>query len=280
MNLKDIYNKGLNISYEVFPPKNEEQYTELYLELEKLKNFNPAFVSLTWGASGSCNSSETLIKKISDLDFDIMPHFTCVCSSKTFVNSHLSLLESLKIDKILALRGDFPEDTSKICEDFKFANELVDYIKANSDLSVGVAGYPEGHIEAPSLKDDIKNLKIKVQAGADAIFTQLFFDNDKFHKYIDLLKHENINIPVIPGIMPIISKKQIEKMTSMAKITIPNSIQTAIEKYGNDNSDMQKFGIEYGIKQCENLIKSGVLGLHFYTLNRSYSTGEILKELL
>ena len=281
MNLKEIYNNGLKISFEIFPPKEQDKYQNLLKELDNLKKYKPAFVSLTCGAGGSnSGDSKTLLNSITASSLEVMPHFTCVCSSKDFVLEHLKYLEENHIKNILALRGDIPEDKTLCCHDFSYANELVEFIKANSNLSIGVAGYPEGHIEAETLEIDIKNLKKKIYAGADAIFTQLFFDNNKFFKYIDIVRKENISIPIVPGIMPIISKKQIYKMLKLARITIPEKLAEKINKFENSNSDMKKLGIEYTISQCENLIKEGVCGIHFYTLNKSDSIKEILDNIL
>ncbi|MBR6098296.1 methylenetetrahydrofolate reductase [bacterium] len=282
MKLREIYkNTGnVKISFEVFPPKDEEKTQNLFDELEILKKFNPSFVSLTWGAGGNENKSTELVKEIKNIGLDVTPHFTCVCSTKEFVKSHIEKLKDLNIDKILALRGDIPEDKSLCSKDFRYANELVEFLKSKSELSVGVAGYPEGHIETETIEEDIKNLKKKVDAGADAIFTQLFFYNDKFFRYCELVEKQGINIPVIPGIMPILSKKQIDKMTALARITIPNRLLNMIEKYQDNNSDMQKMGIEYVSEQCEKLIQSEVSGLHFFTLNKSKSTKIILENIL
>ena len=284
MRLRDIYkntqNNDLKISFEVFPPKDEEQSAKLMEELNILKSFNPKFISLTWGAGGNENKSTDLIKKIMEAELEVMPHFTCVCSSKEFVKSHIKILNRINIENILALRGDMPEDRSLCSKDFHYANELVEYLKAESDLSIGVAGYPEGHIESQNLADDIKNLKKKTDAGAEAIFTQLFFDNEKFFTYRDLVRKNEITTPIIPGILPILSKKQIDKMTSLAKITIPKRLQTKIEKYKDSNYDMQQMGIEYLSQQCEELVKSGVPGLHFFTLNKSKSTKAIIEHII
>ena len=280
MRLSEIYKEKFNISFEVFPPKSEDKYKDLMAELEILKKYNSAFVSLTWGAGGNNNNSVELVKDILKCGYNIMPHFTCIQSSADFVKVHIKYLEELGIQNILALRGDIPEDKSLCCNDFRYANELVEFIKQNSDLSVGVAGYPEGHIEAISISEDIKNLKRKVNAGADAIFTQLFFDDDKFLNYTDLVKKSGIEIPVIAGIMPIISKKQVEKMTGLARITVPSKLAQKIEKFSEFPDDMRKFGIDYATEQCLHLIAEGVKGIHFYTLNKSASVKSILDNIL
>ena len=271
-----------HISFEVFPPKGGvDQYPALFEELRLLKKFNPSLVSLTWGAGGNNNNSMELVKALRhDLDLNVMAHFTCICNSRESVENHIKDIETLGIKNILALRGDEPQDI-KVCHtDFRYANELVEFIKSKTDLSVGVAGYPEGHIEAPDLKTDIENLKRKVEAGAEAIYTQLFFDNEKFFSYVEAVRDAGINIPVIPGIMPVISYKQVERMTSLAKISVPPALKYRIEKYKDNADDMKKFGIDFASEQCDELIDAKVTGLHFYTLNKSYSTSQILENVM
>ena len=221
MKLKEIYNKDkkplnegkIKISFEVFPPKNGEAgFEDLFTELEILKKYNPSLVSLTYGAGGSSNDSMKLTEALCR-KFNLMPHFTCVRSSKDEVARHIKEIETLGIENILALRGDIPEDKSVYKKDFLYANELVSFIKAKTNLSIGVAGYPEGHIDAPDINTDIENLKKKVDAGADAIFTQLFYDNNKFFSYVERVRKSGIELPVIAGIMPILSAKQMERIT-------------------------------------------------------------------
>ncbi len=284
MRLRDIYkgNSGKpKISFEVFPPKGgEEQYPALYAELNSLKKYKPELVSLTWGAGGNNNNSMELVKTLHcDLDLNIMAHFTCICNSRENVENHIRDIESLGVKNILALRGDEPKDLTVCHRDFRYANELVSFIKDRTDLSVGVAGYPEGHIEASDLKTDIENLKRKVDCGGEAVFTQLFFDNDKFFSFVEKVGACGINVPVIAGIMPIISEKQVERMTSMAKISIPSRLKSQIEKFSENSDDMKKLGIDYASEQCQKLIESEVAGLHFYTLNKSYSTSKILDNI-
>ncbi len=284
MKLKEIYGKGKNgksiISFEVFPPKNgEEGYADLFEELETFKKYNPSLVSLTYGAGGSSNNSFKLVELLCK-SFNIMPHFTCVRSTRNEVETHIKEIENLNIENILALRGDIPEDKSVYKKDFLYANELVSFIQAKTNLSIGVAGYPEGHIDAPDINTDIENLKKKVDAGADAIFTQLFYDNNKFFSYVERVRKSGIELPVIAGIMPILSAKQMERITSMAKITIPQEIKKNLEKFKDSPDDLKNFGIEYVSRQCRELLKNNVAGLHFYTLNKAYSTSKILDNIL
>ena len=275
MRLKDIYSKNLAISFEVFP---QEDASALFEALITLKKYNPVLVSLTYGAGGSNQElSKNIILKLKD-DYNLMPHFTCICSDKKSVGESIKLMQDNGIENILALRGDVPDGIDSCYFDFSHANQLVDFIKEKTDLSVAVAGYPEGHIESPDAETDIKYLKQKVECGADAIYTQLFFNNDKYYKFVERVRATGINVPVVPGIMPILSQKQVEKMTGLARIEVPSKVQDALRKYTKD--DLKKFGVEYASEQCNNLISFGVKGLHFFTLNRSYSTSKILDNIL
>ena len=284
MKLREIYTKDNSpvLSFEFFPPKDDidgQKMLELLNEIAILKKYNPALVSVTYGAGGSTRTkSEELVKKIkSAFELNVMPHFTCICSDKHEVDERLETLKSAGIENILALRGDIPPDTNFCFQDFRHANDLVGYIASKSDFSIAVAGYPEGHVESPDLKTDIENLKKKVDAGADVIFTQLFFNNDKFFKYVELVRNAGINVPIIPGIMPVRSLKQLDKMVGMARVEIPNKLRQSLIKFPNDS---KKLGIEFAINQCQGLIDFGVLGLHFFTLNHSDQTSEILDNIL
>ncbi len=276
MKLREIYSTDKTvISFEVFPPKSETE--NLLKEIKILVNHNPAFISLTYGAGGNENKSFSLLKNIKNTGINVMPHFTCITSTKENIEKDIKKLSKLGTENILALRGDIPQDKSLMKHDFHYANELVSFIKEKTNLSAGVAGYPEGHIESPDLKTDIENLKRKVDAGADAIFTQLFFENGLFFDYVNRVRDAGIMVPVIAGIMPVISEKQVNKMTSMANISVPKKLKEALEKY-HDNA-LLDFGIEFATEQCTELIKENVKGLHFYTLNKAYSTNKILDNI-
>ena len=284
MRLKAIYGQDkTNISFEIFPPKDDidgQKTSMLFDEIEILKKYNPALLSVTYGAGGSNKEkSYGIVERLSSKNINVMPHFTCVCSSKEQINSYLDELKKLKIENILALRGDEPLNNEICYLDFSYANELVEYLKEHTDFSIGVAGYPEGHILAPDLKTDIENLKKKINAGSEVIFTQMFFDNDKFFNYLNLLEKEKINLPVVAGILPILSYKQLEKMLSMARISLPEKLLTTLEKYKNNRDDIKKIGIDFATEQCQNLIENNVRGIHFYTLNKSYSVSKILDNL-
>ena len=282
MRLPELYNnKNLTISFEVFPPDTDEKCEKLLDEMVVLTSSKPDFISLTYGAGGKNNdqAKNVLTSLHNNFEIEIMPHFTCMCSNKEFIDQNLDFLKNLGTQNILALRGDRPLDKNLQCTDFLYANELVEYLKEKTDFSIAVAGYPEGHIEANKIEDDIKNLKRKIDAGADTIFTQLFFDNDKFYKYQELVSKANISVPIVAGIMPIISLNQLQRMTNLARITIPQKLKNKIEQHQEDKHYIREFGIEFASEQCENLIKNGTKGLHFFTLNKSYSTTQILKNI-
>jgi methylenetetrahydrofolate reductase (NADPH) len=281
MELLEIYSKSLNgnqpkISFEVFPPKNGD-ISGLFEELRFLKRYNPCLVSLTFGASGNSNrfTIEDL-KSFRDLELTLMPHFTCVSMDKHNIEKYITSIENLGIENILALRGDIPDGININEIDFKHANELVEFISAKTTLSIGVAGYPEGHIESSSIEDDIFYLKKKIDTGASAIFTQLFYDNDKFFNYIDTVRKAGIKQPIIAGIMPIRNFEQLKKMTGMARITLPDKLKNLIEKYPEN---IKEIGLDFVTAQCQELIENKVDGLHFYTLNHSDIVSKIIDNI-
>lgn len=296
MMLRDIYSlnnkqkQGFSskqlpvISFEIFPPKNDENGTKLDKLIEHLavlKKYNPAFISLTYGAGGTNQDfALDIIKRIqNELNLSVMPHFTCVGASRESVKNYLNEIQSLGLKNILALRGDIPDGIVQTNFDFKYANELVDFIKASTQLSIGVAGYPEGHIDCIDLSTDLDNLKRKVNAGADAIYTQMFFDNDKFVNFVQRAKNAGINVPIIPGILPISGFQQLERMLLMAKVSVPKSLMEKLERYKDNPDDSKKIGVEFASCQCRHLIEAKVAGLHFYTLNTSSSVSQILDNL-
>ena len=287
MELKEIYQDYIassdrrfshnrpKISFEVFPPK-DGNISDLFEQVRILKKYNPVLISLTYGANGGTKDmSFELLKTFLDLELNVMPHFTCIGSTKELIEHYITQIENMGIENILALRGDKTESTPE-CE-FNHANELVEFIHEHSTLSIGVAGYPECHIECENIQKDIENLKRKVDMGASAIFTQLFFENDKFYKYIELVRNAGIDLPIVAGILPIRSQKQVEKMVSLTHAQIPNKVIEQLAKFPND---AKKIGVEFAINQCHDLIDHKVDGLHFFTLNHSDQVSEILDNIL
>ena len=288
MKLKEIYssqnNKKPVISYEVFPPKDDtdgSKQEQLFVELHKLMDFSPSLISVTYGAGGS-NQTESIeiIRRIKEeLKVSPMPHFTCVSTSTKNIKEYLNTLQKFEIENILALRGDIPEDKT-ICHDFHYASELIEYIKKESTLSIAAAGYPEGHKEAVSLEKDIEYLKQKTEKGAEIIYTQLFFNNKHYFSFIEKCEKAGIDIPIIPGILPITNYKTVEKMATLCKVEIPQTLKDVIEQHKEDKDYIKEFGISYATEQCQQLIDNGVRGLHFYTLNKAHATSEILCNLI
>lgn len=286
MKLKDIYNQDKTpvISYEVFPPKDDtdgKKLENLFEELNKLLVFKPSLISVTYGAGGSNrNESVEIIKRIKEeLKITPMPHFTCVSTSTKNIREYLKTLESFDIENILALRGDMPQD-GNVCHDFKHADELVQYIKDNTNLSVAIAGYPEGHKECESFEKDMLYLKQKADKGADVIYTQMFFNTEHYFSFVEKCLKLGINQTVIPGILPVSSYNQILKMADMCKVEIPSKMREILEKHQDDKDYTKKYGIEYASIQCQKLLQNGAKGLHFYTLNKAHAVSEILQNIL
>lgn len=284
MELSEIYadnystkQQKVNFSLEIFPPANGD-ISKLFEELRVLKKYNPCLVSLTFGAGGGLNRfSSADLKSMRDLELNLMPHFTCVSMLKQEIEQYIRMIENLGLENILALRGDIP-DYIKIQDlDFKHANELVEFIHEKTTLSIGVAGYPQGHPESSSIEEDLINLKKKTEAGASAIFTQMFFDNNLFYDYIEKVQNIGINLPVIAGIMPIRNLKQINKMMAVTRVTLPKKLLKRLEEFPDD---AKQIGTEYCIEQCLDLIEQKVDGLHFFTLNHSDQASEILENIL
>lgn len=297
MKLKDIYN-GFNeqitakshistkpvISFEIFPPKEdfETKSEELIKNIESVKKFSPAYISVTYGAGGGsqANSLELAAKIKRQLGIIPMLHFTCIGFSRQSVLEYLKKIENAEINHILALRGDIPQDMPNPVFDFKYANELVAFIREHSNLSIGVAGYPEGHKDCVSFDDDIDNLKRKVDAGAEIVITQLFYNNDHFFRFMEKTSTADINIPIIPGILPILSLNQIEKITKLCGASIDESLRRHLEKYADDPKSLREVGLEYTQQQCQQLADARVEGLHLYSLNKFEPMAEILENLL
>jgi len=269
------------LSFEFFPPKKPESENVLQETVGVLSRFFPDFVSITYGAGGSTRESTLWwtmdIKEKYGLN--VMMHLTCIASSRSDILKIVTVLKENDIKNILALRGDPPLDLprSMLKDDFHYAFELVEFLQGLDEFSIGAAGYPEGHLEAPSLEKDVEYLKRKVDAGAGFVITQLFFDNRYFFDFMDRVLAAGINVPVIPGIMPIVNLTQVKKFTQMCGATVPDAIVSTMGD--RDISEMMQVGVEHAVGQCRELLDSGVAGLHFYTLNHNQATERILEML-
>lgn len=286
MRVRDAYQPGrLGLSIEVFPPKSEQGDAALYETLDRLRPYQPAFVSCTYGAGGSTRLRTVDICRTIQARFGLSStaHFTCVGSTREELLDWLRLAVQAGIGNIMALRGDPPQGATEfkpVAGGLAHANELVSLIRtAHPELGIGVAGYPEKHPEAPSLAVDLDNLKRKVDAGADAVFTQLFFDNRSYLSFVDRCRRSGIRVPIVPGIMPITEFARIKRITALCGAVIPAPLAQRLEAVQDDKAAQFEVGVEYAIEQCRELVSAGVPGIHFYVLNRSEATEQILRTL-
>ncbi|MBT3515898.1 MAG: methylenetetrahydrofolate reductase [NAD(P)H] [Nitrospina sp.] len=286
MKIIDILKQDKPIfSFEFFPPKDNDGFDQLFETINNLKPWNPAFVSVTYGAGGSTRSKTIdLVGRIKkQIGLESMAHLTCVGHSSDEILKVLDGIKEQNVDNILALRGDPPvgeESFTKPDNGFGYAAELVKFVRKNYSFCVGVAGYPEGHPESSSNEQDLFHLKTKVLSGASFIVTQLFFDNKYYLDFVDNLKKIGVDVPVIPGIMPILNLKQIKRFTKMCGATIPSSLMVRLEAVQDNPESVYQIGIDHATEQCEELLKQGAPGIHFYTLNRSRATLSVLERLI
>jgi methylenetetrahydrofolate reductase (NADPH) len=286
MHLAELFRaRRFVLSVEIFPPKSAEGDAALRRNLLALQRFNPAFLSCTYGAGGS-TQERTLAwcQEIQNLlNCPAMAHFTCVGATVPELKAWLSAAAAAGVRNIMALRGDPPagqQGFQAVAGGLRHASELVALIRESfPELGVGVAGYPEKHVEAPSLEADLANLKCKVDAGASAVFTQLFFLNDNFFRFRDLCGSLGIDVPIVPGIMPITDFARIRRITSMCGTVFPEDLATRLEAVQHDAVAQFEIGVEHAISQCEGLLRAGVPGIHFYALNKSDACERILSAL-
>jgi methylenetetrahydrofolate reductase (NADH) len=274
------------ISFEFFPPKTDEGDRHL---LEKhipaLALAKPDFCSVTYGAGGGTRDKTLMIVDRIQREHHLtaLAHLTCVNHTREEVRAVLDRIKALGCQNILALRGDPPGggEFKKTAGGFEFASELVEFIRDQNHFSIGVAGFPEGHIANQNGKlDDWRHLKEKIEGGADFVLTQLFFDNADYFEFRDYLADRlGVRVPLVPGIVSILSAGQITKFTQLCGSKIPAPLRSKLDELGANDEAAAEFGIEYATRQCEELLRAGVPGLHFYTLNKSRSTVQVLKNL-
>jgi methylenetetrahydrofolate reductase (NADPH) len=271
-------------SFEFFPPKTEEGEKQLWETLEDLRSLEPGFVSVTYGAGGSTRDRTIdLVSHIKErTGIEAMAHLTCVGHTKEEIGEVLERLAAARIENVLALRGDPPKGqaTFKATEGgFKYANELVAYIRERDlGFSIGVAGNPEGHLESTK-EQDLKNLKLKVDEGADFIICQLFFDNAFYFDFVERARRLGVNVPIVPGIMPITNYEQVHRFVRVCGATVPMRLQLELEKVKDDPQAVMQLGVAHATLQCSELLARGVPGIHFYTLNRSPASRMIVSAL-
>jgi methylenetetrahydrofolate reductase (NADPH) len=272
-------------SFEFFPPRTDEACAHLLDTARTLRELRPAFVSITYGAGGSTRARTVeLSKQIrQEVGLNVMAHVTCVASTRAQLRSVLNELEAAGIENVLALRGDPPRDAANVdmsASAFAHASDLTAMVARNYHFCIGGACYPEKHIEAASLEDDLQNLRRKVDAGAEFLITQLFFDNDKYFEFVDRARHAGITVPILPGIMPITNYEQIQRFTAMCGATIPPKLLAELDVRRDEPKAVEELGVAYATLQCTDLLRRGAPGIHFYTLNKSPATRAIVSALL
>jgi methylenetetrahydrofolate reductase (NADPH) len=295
MHIADILqNQRPTLSFEFFPPKTAEAFEALFQTIGELESFRPSFVSVTYGAGGSTRelTHDLVVRIKKTTNLDPIPHLTCVCHSEADVQSILERYAEAGVSNILALGGDPPRDLKNYRREddaFQHAADLVRFIKrfnntgAHPDkrgFGIGVAGFPEGHPATPNRLLEMDHLKAKVDAGADYICTQLFFDNHDFYDFRDRCRLAGIKVPIIAGMMPITSASGMRRMAELAAgARFPAKLMKAIARAGNDEEAVQRVGVQYATEQCRDLLDNAVDGIHFYTLNKSRATREIYASL-
>lgn len=279
MKIASLYGKGRTVlSFEIFPPKKTSGIDTIYSTIEELSDLKPDYISVTYGAGG--NPADTSTRDIASLiknryGIEAMAHLTCVNNTKAEVTAVLDSFKEAGIENILALRGDINPDIPPKT-DFRYASELVSFIKEQGDFGVSGACYPEGHVEAESLTADILNLRKKVDAGVQSLVTQLFFENSMFYDFREKMAIAGISVPVSVGIMPVTNKKQIERMVAMCGASLPQKFVKMVQKYDTRPEALIDAGIAYAADQIADLLSNGVDGVHIYTMNNPYVARKIV----
>ncbi|MGN1394589.1 MAG: methylenetetrahydrofolate reductase [NAD(P)H] [Succinivibrionaceae bacterium] len=281
MNTSDLFNNKTVFSFEVFPSKREDSFETIEKTFKELKELNPDFISVTYGAGGSDNVNMTA--KIAEIlinkyNITTVAHLTGIGLTKEKAKEIIDKLLEIGVKNILALRGDYRKDLPMI--DFKYAQDLVSFIKKNyPNINVIGACYPEVHVESPNLETDIIHLKEKVNAGTSQLISQLFFENNCFYNFLEKCKKQNINVPIQAGIMPVINKKQIERIVTMCGAHLPSKLCKILSKYENNPESLTEAGIDYAVEQIIDLINHKVDGIHLYTMNNPKVAATITNKI-
>lgn len=285
MKISDIFaEQSKTFSFEFFPPKTYTATIELGINVGQLLKLSPSFVSITYGAGGSTQSASFDLADYlqNKLDLTVMAHYTCVGASKQKIEEDMDMLYEKGIHNLMLLRGDPPKGETNFTynpEGFNHGSDLIAHISQQKRFCIGSSAYPEAHVESPSLDQDIQFLKLKVESGAMFLVTQMFFDNNYYFDFIEKARTSGIKCRVIPGIIPIINFNQIQRFAQMSGAKIPPHISEILEPYKDDEKKSYQLGVDLAIKQCEDLLKNGAPGIHFYTLNKSTATVDIFESL-
>ena len=273
------------ISFEFFPPQTDDGVAKLMATVKGLRILNPGFVSVTYGAGGSSRARTVEVTKRikTELEIESMAHVTCVGHGQSELRGLFEELERAGIENIMALRGDPPKGETQFVAaqgGFRYASDLIAMLAREFSFSIGAAGYPEKHLEAVTFEADVENAVRKVQAGAEFLVTQLFFDNDAYFAYVDRMRAAGVEVPIVPGIMPITNYESIARMTAMSGARIPQRLLAELEARSDQPEAVAELGVAFTALQCSDLLARGAPGLHFYTLNRSPATRAVVSALI
>lgn len=276
MKTVDLFRKKTVLSYEVFPPKQTSQVHRIHETLQELKALSPDFISVTYGAGGGQTDHQTfeIASLIRGYGVEAVAHLSGVGLTREAARIKLAKLKEMGVENILALRGDISSE-NPLSGSFPYASDLIAFIKSQGDFNVIAACYPQGHRESESKIADMRNLKRKVEAGAEQLITQLFFDNSHFYSFWEHCRLADIHVPIEAGIMPVVNKKQIERITALCGVPIPPKFVKMMERYGDQPEAMQDAGIAYAIDQIIDLTAHGVDGIHLYTMNNPFVAKQI-----
>ena len=286
MTIRDAYGPDrLGLSFELFPPKTAEGMASLVRHVDELVKFRPSYITCTFGAGGSTQDRtlEVIAGVLQRHELPVATHLTCVGLTPPALRDYLARAQSLGIDNVVALRGDPPQGETEfrpVPGGFSYANELVAFIRREfRDMGIAVGGYPETHQEAPTAEADLANLKRKVDAGADVVITQLFYNNDEFYRFRERCAAAGIAAPIVPGLLPVTNLAQIKRIASLCGAKLPPRFVAALEKHADDAEGQFEAGVEFAIEQTQDLLRAGIPGIHFYVLNKSEAACRVLTAL-
>ena len=285
MKIKDILAKTRPVSFEFFPPRTADGIPAVLETVNELKVYSPDYISVTYGAGGSTRAftEEITLEAKRTAGVEVMAHLTCVGQTKEEIHGVLDRLAEEGVENIIALRGDPPKGSSQFVAfegGFQHASDLLEHLKANFDFGVAAACYPEGHTESVDLDTDLQFVKQTVDSGADFLITQLFYDNRHYFDFVDRARSAGIDVPIIPGVLPVLNSGQVRRFTTLSGSEIPSDLDKLLDKYADNESSARDMGVEYATNQVRDLWDAGVPGVHFYVLNRSYSVSRILDNLM
>jgi methylenetetrahydrofolate reductase (NADPH) len=286
MTIRDAYGPNrFGLSFELFPPKTPEGMTGLFNCVGELVKFDPSYITCTFGAGGSTQDRtlEVITGVREKFNVPVATHLTCVGLTAPEIRDYLARAISQGVDNVVALRGDPPRGETEfkpVAGGFSYGNELVAFIRSEfEDMGVAVGGYPEKHQEAASMDVDLANLKRKVDAGADVVITQLFYNNDDFYRFRDRCHELGINVPIVPGVLPVTNGAQIQRIAALCGAKLPPPFAAELEKHADDADAQFEAGVDFAIKQSADLLANDIPGIHFYVLNKSEATRRVLTAL-